>query len=115
MTMIYYKVQAECIIYYPIKYSLLWFLPKHPHGGFSNFSTGTYAIIGTTCVESETCYEKKPRKKNIYSLTFKKSVFITFWDFKGSVFRPLQYSQLRLISAAYDNLMQMQFISNPFQ
>ena len=27
-------------------------------GVLAIFSTGTYAIIGTTCVESETCYEK---------------------------------------------------------
>ena len=27
------------------------------------FSTGTYAIIGTTCVKSETCYEKYHEKK----------------------------------------------------
>ena len=26
-------------------------------------STGTYAIIGTMCVESETCYEKYHEKK----------------------------------------------------
>ena len=26
------------------------------------FSTGTYAIIGTTCVESETYYEKYHKK-----------------------------------------------------
>ena len=28
------------------------------------FSTSTYAIIGTTCVESETCYEKYHEKIN---------------------------------------------------
>ena len=27
------------------------------------FSTGTYAVIGTRCVESETCYEKYHKKK----------------------------------------------------
>ena len=35
-------------------------------GVLSIFSTGTYEIIGTTCVESETCYEKYLEKKNIY-------------------------------------------------
>ena len=29
------------------------------------FSTGTYAIIGTMCVKSETCYEKYHEKKEI--------------------------------------------------
>ena len=31
-------------------------------GVLTVFSTGTYAIIGTTCVESETCYEKYQEK-----------------------------------------------------
>ena len=35
-------------------------------GDLAIFSTGTYAIIGTTCVESETCNEKYHEKK--YSL-----------------------------------------------
>ena len=31
-------------------------------GVLAIFSTGTYATIGTMCVESETCYEKYPKK-----------------------------------------------------
>ena len=34
-------------------------------GVMAIFSTGTYAIIGTTCVESETCYGKYHEKKLI--------------------------------------------------
>ena len=30
------------------------------------FSTGTYAIIGTTCFESETCYEMYHEKKTFF-------------------------------------------------
>ena len=36
-------------------------------GVLAIFSTGTYAIIGTMCVESETCYEKYHEKKKILS------------------------------------------------
>ena len=32
-------------------------------GVLAIFSTGTYAIIGTMCVQSETCYEKHHEKK----------------------------------------------------
>ena len=32
-------------------------------GDLAIFSTGTYAIIGTTCVKSETCYEKYHENK----------------------------------------------------
>ena len=49
---------------YPIKYPLQWFIEKTLSWGFWQFfSTGTYAIIGTTCVESETCYENYHEKK----------------------------------------------------
>ena len=34
------------------------------------FSTSTYAIIGTTCVESETCHEKYHEKINFISYGF---------------------------------------------
>ena len=38
--------------------------PKPSHGDFGQFfPTGTYTGIGTTCVESETCYEKHHEKK----------------------------------------------------
>ena len=30
------------------------------------FNTGTYAILGTRCVESATCYEKNHQKKKKY-------------------------------------------------
>ena len=30
-------MQGVLEAYYPIKYSLQWFLPKPPHGGFGNF------------------------------------------------------------------------------
>ena len=32
-------------------------------GVLAIFYTGTYAIVGTTCVDSETCYEKYHEKK----------------------------------------------------
>ena len=51
---------------YPIKHSLQWFFPKPPHGGLAIFSSGTYAIIGTTGVKSETCYEKNHEKKHFF-------------------------------------------------
>ena len=38
------------------------FTKKKLMGALAIFSTGTYAIIGTTCVESETCYEKYHKK-----------------------------------------------------
>ena len=38
-------------------------------GVLAIFSTGTFAIIGTMCVESETCYEKYQEKKNRKSLS----------------------------------------------
>ena len=35
-----------------------------PHGGFVQFFlSGTYTGLGTTCVKSETCYEKNHEKK----------------------------------------------------
>ena len=34
-------------------------------GVLAIFSTGTYAIIGTMCVESETCYEENHEKKTV--------------------------------------------------
>ena len=33
-------------------------------GALAIFSTGTYAGIGTMCVESETCYKKYHEKKS---------------------------------------------------
>ena len=39
------------------------FLQKPSHGGFGQFfPTGTYTGIGTTCVKSETGYEKYQKK-----------------------------------------------------
>ena len=39
------------------------FLLKPSHGCFGNFfPTGTYEGIGTTCVESEICYENYHKK-----------------------------------------------------
>ena len=42
------------------------FYQKPLMGVLAIFSTGTYAIIGTTCVESETCYEKYHEKKIMF-------------------------------------------------
>ena len=39
-------------------------------GVLAIFSTGTYAIKGAMCVESETCYEKYHRKKSFFQPFF---------------------------------------------
>ena len=45
---------------------LQWFLPKPSHGGFGNFfPTGTYAGIGTTCVEFENVMKSAMNKKKL--------------------------------------------------
>ena len=53
----------------PIKYSLQWFLLKPSHEGFSNFfPTGTYAGIGTTCVEFENVMKSATKKKSFIEI-----------------------------------------------
>ena len=46
---------------------LQWFFCQNPLMGVLDnfFPTGTYLGTGTTCVESETCYEKYPQKNKI--------------------------------------------------
>ena len=49
---------------YPIKYPLQWFCGQNPHMGvLETFSTGTYAIIGTTCFEFENVMKSTTKKK----------------------------------------------------
>ena len=52
-------------------------------GVLAIFSTGTYAIIGTTCVKSETCY-KKYHKKTVFEFDkFYNGIFIFYCTTEG--------------------------------
>ena len=58
---------------YPIKYSLQWFLMKPSYGVFGNFfPTGTYAGIGTTCIEFENVMKSATKKKISFFLVKQK-------------------------------------------
>ena len=52
-------------------------------GALAIFSTGTYAGIGTMCVESETCYEKYHEKTN------KQKMVLPHWCIVNIVIRYL--------------------------
>ena len=57
-------------------------------GVLAIFSTGTYAIIGTMCVKSETCYEKYHEKKgdtkkDVFACVRKKRVHCKEWTKNG--------------------------------
>ena len=75
-----------------------------PMGLLTIFSTGTYAIIGTTCVESETCYEKYHEKK----VMSQGHGFAAALSNKKSIIIPLQ-----VIALCYVNITLRQKVAQP--